>query len=130
MRGWSVQFRGGSAEMGEWLESVAEFRGGSGELESGGSGRVKSKGVGSRGGSRKQDRGVLNQWCALAHAKFSAMLLNLTLMEELLNQVDSKQADLHAVKQLQTKFLYCLNCYLTCKERLLEKLLLMKLKRR
>ena len=31
----------------EWLESVAEFRGGSGELESGGSGRVKSKGVGS-----------------------------------------------------------------------------------
>ena len=35
MRGGSVQFRGGSAEIWEWLESVAEFRGGSGELESG-----------------------------------------------------------------------------------------------
>ena len=45
MRGGSVQFRGGSAEIREWLESVAEFRGESGELESGGSGRVKSKGV-------------------------------------------------------------------------------------
>ena len=55
--------------------------------------------------------------------------LNLTLVEELLNQVDSKQADLRAVKQLQTKFLYCLNCYLTCIESLLEKLLLMKLKK-
>ena len=52
--------------------------------------------------------------------------LNLTLMEGLLNQVDSKQADLLAVKQLQTKFLYCLNCCLTCKESLLEKLLLKK----
>ena len=50
-------------------------------------------------------------------------------MEELLNQVDSKQADLRAVKQLQAKFLYCLNCYLTCRESLLEKLLLMKLKK-
>ena len=51
--------------------------------------------------------------------------LILTLVEELLNQVDSKQA-----KQLQTKFLYCLNCYLTCIliESSLEKLLLIKLK--
>ena len=32
MRGWSVQFRGGSAEVGEWLESV-ESRGGSVEAE-------------------------------------------------------------------------------------------------
>ena len=57
------------------------------------------------------------------------MPLNLTLVNELLNQVDSKQADIRAVKQLQTKFLYCRNCYLTCKESLLEKLLLMKLKK-
>ena len=55
--------------------------------------------------------------------------LNLTLVQELLNQVDSTQADLRTVKQLQTKFLYCLNCYLTCEESLLEKLLLMKLKK-
>ena len=58
----------------------------------------------SRGDSRKQDRGVLNHWRALALAKFSAMPLNLTLVEELLNQVDSKQADLRAGKQLQTVF--------------------------
>ena len=73
-----------------------------------------------RGGSRNRDRGVLNQWRALAHAKISPTPLNITLVEELLNQVDSKQADLRAVKQLQTKSLYCLNCYLTRKESLLE----------
>ena len=44
MRGWSVEFVGGSAEIGEWLEPVAEFRGESGGLESGRSGRLKSKG--------------------------------------------------------------------------------------
>ena len=47
--------------------------------------------------------------------------------EELLNL--KQAADLRVVKQLQTKFLYCLNCYLTCKESLLEKLLLKKLKK-
>ena len=45
-----------------------------------------------RGGSRKQDRRVLNQWCALARAKFSASPLNLTLVEELLNHVARQQA--------------------------------------
>ena len=60
--------------------------------------------------------------CVGAHEIFGRAPL--TLVEELLNEVDNKQADLHAVKQLQTKLLYCLNCCLTCKESLLEKLLL------
>ena len=50
------------------------------------------------------------QWRALAREIFGHAPLNwttpldLTLAEELLNQVDSKQADLRAVKQLLTVF--------------------------
>ena len=68
MRGGSVQFRGGSAEIGEWLESVAEFRGGSGELESGGSGRVMSKGVGSV--IQPVYSHIPRQYGSLGHAQF------------------------------------------------------------
>ena len=39
----------------------------------------------------------------------------LTLVEELQDQADSQQPNLHAVKQMQTKYLCCLNCYLSCK---------------
>ena len=65
---------------------------------------------------------MLNHWRALAGVNFQPHLLksdhtpDLTLMEELLDQVDGKQANLRAVKQLQ---MCCLNCYLTCKESLL-----------
>ena len=67
MRGGSVQFRGGFAEVGEWLESV-ESRGGSVELESGGSGRVKSKGVGSV--IQPMYSHIPRQYGSLGHAQF------------------------------------------------------------
>ena len=67
MRGGSVQFRGGSTEVGELLESV-QFRGGSVELESGRSGKVKSKGVGSV--MQPLYSHIPRQYGSLGHAQF------------------------------------------------------------